>query len=483
MEAPKITRGKVVSGLVWRFAERIGAQLVGFIISLVLARLLNPEIYGTVAIVNVFIAILNVFVTSGFGTALMQKKNADDTDFSSVFYFQMFFSIVLYILLFIFAPTIAKFYNNNEITSIIRVLGFTLVISGINNVQRAYVSKTLQFKRFFFSTLIGTVVSGVIGVTMAFIGFGVWAVVFQSMCNSAVDTIILWFTVKWRPKLIFSLHRLKGLFSFGWKLLVSSLLDTVYNNLYSLIIGKKYTAKDLGLFNKAQQFPSLIITNLNAPIQSVLLPAISAEQDDAARVKSMVRRSIKTSTYLVFPLMVGMAAVATPMINILLGEQWLECVPILQIACITMALWPIHTTNLQAINALGRSDIFLKLEIIKKIVGISAIIICIPYGVFALALGQAASGLISSFVNAFPNKKLLNYGYLEQLKDILPSVAISLVMGTIVLLVEILNLNIYLTLIIQILTGVLVYLLLSKLFKLEAFTYLFDMIKTKVKRK
>lgn len=473
----KSFREQVVSGFIWRFLERIGAQGVGFIVSLFLARLLTPEDYGQVALITVFIAILNAFAISGIGTSLIQKKNTDDLDYSTVFYFNVLFSILLYGLLFLCAPFIGEFYHDPELVGFVRVLGLSIIISGVNNVQRSYVSKTMQFRKFFYSTIIGTVVSGIVGVIMAYKGMGTWAIIGQQLINQIIDTIILWFTVGWRPRVQFSLSRLKNLYSFGWKLLVSSLIDTIYNNIYSLVIGKFYNADTLGLYNKGVQFPSLIINNINGPIQSVLLPAMSHEQDNKKRVKDLARRSIVTSTYFIFPLMIGMAAIAKPMVILLLTEKWVACVPFLQISCITMAFYPIHTANLQAINALGRSDIFLKLEIIKKIVGITLLIVGIPFGVYAMVWLKALSSLISTFINAFPNKKLLNYSYLEQMKDLLPSIGISAVMGACVLGVELLQLNVLLTILIQIVVGSVLYVLLSKIFKLECFTYLMDWVK------
>lgn len=480
LQTPKVTSGKMLAGLSWKFAERVGAQLVGFIISLCLAQVLDPTDYGLLSLITIFVALANVFVTSGFGTALMQKKNADELDFSSIFYFQIAMSVVLYIALFFSAPAIAGFYENEQLIAILRVYGIFLIISGVNNVQHAFVSKTLQFKRFFLSTLIGTVVSGGVGIAMAYNGYGVWALVAQQIINALMNTVVLWFTVKWRPILKFSIYRVKGLFSFGWKLLLSSLIDVGYTNLYGLLIGKIYNPESLGLYTRGNQFPSLIVNNLNGPIQSVLLPSLSTVQDNQGRAKSMVRRSIKTSTYIIFPLLMGMAAVATPMVHILLPEHWWDCIPFVRISCITMAFWPIHTTNLQSINALGRSDIFLKLEIIKKVIGLLVLFVTIPFGLYAMVIGRAISSFFSSFINAAPNKKLLNYSYLEQVKDMAPSILLSLVMGAFVLSIEFLNLNMYLTLGIQVLVGMAVYIGLSKLFKLEAFTYLFSLVTTKI---
>ena len=369
-----MSSNKVVSNFLWRFLERCGAQGVTFIVSIVLARLLDPSVYGTIALVTVFTIIMQVFVDSGMGNALIQKKNADDLDFSSVFWFNIAMCSVLYLIMFISAPFIASFYNKPELTPVVRVLSLILIISGIKNVQQAYVSRNMLFKRFFFSTLGGTIGAAVVGITMAYLGYGVWALVAQMLFNAAVDTTILWITVKWRPKKQFSLQRLKGLFSFGWKLLVSSLIDAVYNQARQLIIGRMYSSSDLAQYNQGKKFPELIVTNINTSIDSVLLPTLSKAQDAPSVVKSMTRRAIKTSTYIMMPFMVGLAVCAEPLVSLILTDKWLPCVPFLRIFCFSFAFYPIHTANLNAIKALGRSDLFLKLEIIKKVVGIIAIL-------------------------------------------------------------------------------------------------------------
>lgn len=477
MQEANTIKSKVFSNFIWRFAERCGAQAVNFIVSVVLARLLLPSDYGTIALLSVFITILNVFVDSGFGNALIQKKDTDDLDFSSVFYFNMVICLVLYGIAFVCSPLIAGFYHMPELTSVMRVLSFTIVISGLKNVQQAYVSRTMQFKRFFFSTLAGTIGAAVLGITMAYCGFGVWALVAQQVFNVFVDTCVLWFTVKWRPKRQFSIARLKELFSFGWKLLLSALLDTVYNNLRQLIIGKKYSADDLAYFNQGQKFPHLFVSNINTSIDSVLFPTMSAVQEDRTYVKSMTRNAITISSYIMWPLMIGLAVVAEPLVKLVLTEKWLPCVPYLRIFCITYAFWPIHTANLNAIKAVGRSDLFLKLEVIKKIVGMVILLATICFGPLVMAYSMLAVNVISQIINSWPNKKLLEYRYSEQLKDIFPSIILSIIMGGFVYIVQFTDFSLVLTLVLQIFTGVLVYIGLSWLFKLESFYYAYKMIK------
>lgn len=475
-------RGSVISNLIWRFAERCGAQGVQFIVSLVLARLLEPSAYGTIALVTVFTTILQVFVDSGMGNALIQKKNADETDFSTVFYFNIFICLILYLGIFIAAPFIARFYNDESLTAVIRVLSLTIVISGVKNVQQAYVSRNMLFKRFFFATLGGTIGSAMLGIIMAYKGFGVWSLVAQQLLNTAVSTAILWITVKWHPKLLFSLKRLKGLFSYGWKLLVSSLIDTVYNNIRQLIIGKLYSSEDLSFYNRGKQFPNFIVTNVNSSIDSVLLPAMSREQDDVNSVKNMTRRSIKISTYVMAPLMMGLAFMATNVVKLILTDKWLACVPFLQIFCITYMFYPIHTANLNAIRAMGRSDLFLKLEVIKKIIGMIVLVSTMWFGVMAMAYSLLFTSIVSQIVNASPNKKLLNYGYKDQLKDILPSIVVAVFMGICVYAVGFINMPLIITMIIQVLIGVVIYFLISILFKFEAFYYILEIVKSMINK-
>lgn len=471
--------GKVVSNFIWRFAERCGAQGVSFVVSIVLARLLAPEMYGTIALVTVFTTVLNVFVDSGLGNALIQKKDADDVDFSTVFYFNMVICLLLYAGVFITAPAIAKFYNDMELVPIIRVLSLTLVISGVKNVQQAYVSRTLQFKRFFFSTLGGTIGAAIIGIVMAYLGFGVWALVVQQIFNATIDTLILWITVKWRPKAVFSFERLKKLASYGWKLLVSSLLDTVYNNIRQLIIGKLYSSADLAYYNKGKQFPNLVITNVNVAIDSVLFPVISAKQDNPEQVKKLTRKAIQTSSFVIWPVVMGLAACAESVVRILLTDKWLPCVPYLQIFCFTYGFWPIHTANLNAIKAVGRSDIFLKLEFIKKVIGIVSILVSMPFGVMAMALAYMATAPVSAFVNATPNRKLLDYKYREQLADMLPSMILSFFMGGCVLLVGHIQINVALTLLLQIIVGAVIYICGAIIFKFDSLSYIMKLINKK----
>ncbi len=474
---------KVVGNFIWRLLERFGAQGVTLIVSIVLARLLDPEVYGTIALVTVFTSLLHVFVDSGLGTALIQKKNADDLDFSTVFFFNMAMCIFLYIGLFLAAPLIAAFYDIPELTAIVRVLGLMLIISGVKNIQQAYVSRNMLFKKFFFATLGGTVGAAVVGITMAYLGFGVWALVGQYLFNAAIDTLVLWCTVKWRPKWMFSFERLKGMLGFGSRLLGVSLITTVYNDIRQILIGKLYTTSDLAFYNKAKQFPSLFDSNINSSIDSILLPTMSKEQDDISAVKSITRRSIKTSTFIMAPILIGLAMCGDAFIELILTEKWLPCVPYMRIFCITYIFTPMFTANYNAYKALGRSDLYLKVSIVSKIFGLIILVVTLPYGVMVMAYGLLVSNFISQLVCTFPNRKLLKYSYGEQLWDIIPTLALAVFMGAAVYAVEFLNFNAIVTLIIQIPLGVAVYVLGSMLFKLESYTYVLNTLKGFLQRK
>lgn len=474
MDTFKNTR--VISGFIWRFMERVGAQLVQFVVSIVLARILDPSAYGTVALITVFTTIMQVFVDSGLGNALIQKKNADDIDFSTVFYTNIVFCLFLYAIMWFSAPSIANFYKQSELVPYVRVLSLTIVVSGVKNIQQAYVSRNMLFKRFFFATLAGTIGAAVLGITMALHGAGVWAIIAQQLFNLTVDTCVLWITVKWRPIKAFSFQRLKGLFSYGWKLLVSSLLDTGYNNLRQLLIGKIYSSSDLAYYNQGDKFPSVIVNNINTSIDSVLLPAMSSEQDHKDHVRNMTRRAIKTSTYIMAPLMIGLAACSKEVVALILTDKWLPCVPYLQIFCFSYMIWPLHTANLNAIKALGRSDMFLKLEIIKKCAGLTLLIITMRISVLAMAISLLISGVCSLIINSWPNRKLLNYKVEDQIKDILPNIMMALIMGVAVFGIGFTPLSLLWRLMIQIVVGGGIYYILSKITKNETYYYAVNLI-------
>ncbi len=472
----------VVTNFIWRFLERGGTYVMNFVVSLVLARLLEPSLYGSIALVTAITSILQVFVDSGMANSLIQKKDTDDLDYSSVFYFNLVFCLVLYAGLFLAAPMIARLYHDLSLTPVVRVLGLTIVVSGVKNVQQAYVAKTMQFRRFFFASLGGTLFAAVVGIALAYRGYGVWALVFQQLLNVAVNTAILWLTVGWRPKRLFSWQRLGALISYGWKLLVSQLLDTAYIKLYQFIIGLRYSTADLAFFNRGEQFPTLIMENVNASIDSVLLPVLSSEQDDKTRVREMTRRAIRVSSFVLMPLMAGLAACAEPMVRLLITEKWLPAVPYMQLFCVYFAFWPLHTANLNAIKAIGRSDIFLRQEIIKKVLETGILLVTMRYGVMAITLGMLVSGFLALIVNAWPNRRLLDYTLGRQLLDATPAMLLSCAMALAILPVTRTALPDLVKLLIMVPAGVGVYVGGSLLFKVDSFRYLLEIVKKLLSR-
>lgn len=467
----------VMSSLIWKFFERLLSQGIQLVVSIVLARLLLPEDYGVVTMLLVFTSIANVFVQTGFSTALIQKKDADDLDFSSVFYVSLVLALIFYIILYIIAPVISNFYNMPEMTLILRVISIILFFGAISSVQNAKISKDMKFKKLFFSSLIAVFISGTTGIIMAYNGYGPWALVGQQVANEFATCIILWFTSGWKPRLIFSYNRVKQLFSYGWKILSASLLDAIYRNIYNLTIGKVYNSETLGNYNKGEQFPKLIAVNVDNTINSVMLSALSKEQEKKEKVKSMTRRSMKTGAFIIFPMMIGLAAVSEELVVILLTDKWIDCVPYMQLLCVVYAMYPLCSTNMQSVKALGRSDYHLKVEIIKKVLGIVTLLFTLKLGVMAIVVGQVIVAILSLFISWIPNRKLIDYTLLELIKDLLPSIMISFIMFMIVISLSFVKMNIFVILLLKIVLGIVVYFTISYVFRVESFTYLFNIVK------
>lgn len=473
----EITKSKVLSSMAWKLMERGGAQLVQAAVQILLARFLMPEEYGLIVLVSTFIVIANVFLESGLNIALIQKKSVDEIDFSSVFYLNLFISIWLYLALFLAAPYIADFYNDERIVSVARVLSLTLFIGGFSLCQGAYLSRNMMFKKLFQSSLLGTVVAGIVGVFAAYSGLGVWALVLNNLIKQLLVAVIIWVTVKWRPRFTFSIQRIKVLFSYSSKIMASNMIYTFYENIINLIIVRAYSPAMLGFYNRGNNLPKLIMTNINESVQAVMLPTLSYYQDDTIRVKNMLKRTILTSTFVIFPMLAGLAAVGEPVIRILLTEKWMRAVPFLQIFCLYYALWPVMTPNLQVIMALGRSDIILKREIISTTIGVLILLVSVPRGVHVMALGLVISSTIDILIVMRLVYKLIGYGHMEQFRDIMPSMAISLVMGLLVYCINFLDISDWQKLLLQISLGVSLYIGLAKVFKIESLNYIFTTIK------
>lgn len=453
----KSLKEQTVSGVIWSFLERVLAQGVSFIVSIVLARILMPEEYGLIAIVMVVINICNVFFNSGFSTSLIQKKDADELDFSTAFWSSLLLAIVLYAAVYLLANPIAVFYKQELLKPVIRVMGLSLIVSSLKAIQKAYVSRKMQFRKFFWATLGGTLASAMVGIWMAVAGYGVWALAAQYLTNALIDTIVLGLSIEWHPHWMFSKERLKGIIAFGGKVLAASLIYTIYEDLRTLIIGKVYSSDDLAYYNKGKQLPGFVVNNINSAISSALLPAMSKLQGDKEQMKNAMRNFNKMGAFIMMPMMVGLAVVAKPLVMVLLTEKWLFCVPYLRLMCIYYAFMPMQEANTQAVLAAGRSDIALKAEILKRGVNLAIIAGTFWISVEALVIGELVAMAFSLIVNMAISDKLFQYGVLLQLKDIMVYVIVSIVMGVCVAGVSLFIHNIYVSFATSIILGILVY--------------------------
>lgn len=470
---------KTLSGFIYKFLERGSAQAIAFIVQIILARLLLPEEFGTIALIIVLITVLDVFVTYGFGNSLVVNKNSDDLDFSTCFYFGLCLAFVLYLIVFLFAHKISIYlFGHDELGTLIKVMALRMPIAAVNSVQHAHVAKKMQFKLIFYASLIGTTLSGIISVTMAYSGFGVWALAMQNLSHAVINTFTLWLLAKWRPKLMFSFKRLKVIYDYGWKILVVGLIDTVYHQVTNLVIAKKYSKSDLAFYNRGSSFPTTVMNLIEPTINSVLFPALSICNDNQVLMKSVSKRVTNTSTYIICGAMFLLMAMSKPLVIVLLTEKWLPCVLFMQICCFAAMFRPLQVINNCIIRASGRSGLLLKINILKKSIGVILLIISMNYGVVAIAISVVVTNLISTIINIFPNRKLLKYGYREQFWDLLHNMLVPFAIGVIVWLLTFLPLSNVLTLIFQLVIGVGLFVLFSKLFKVESYSYLRELVLT-----
>ena len=472
-----ISSKTVISSMIWKLLERISSQLVSFIISIVLARILMPDDYGVIAIILVFINLANVIIDGGLNTALVQKKEADQTDFSTIFWFCLLVAFVLYGVLFVGAPIVSKFYNNTILTPTLRVLGLSVFFNSFNSIQRAYVSRHMLFRKLFIANGVAIVLSGVIGIVMAYRGYGVWALVCQTLTSSIFCCLFMWYAISWRPTFEFSKNKFLGLFDYGWKIFATNFIIALYGDIRSIFIGKIYQPSALAYFDRGRSMPQLIMSNLITTLNAVLLPAFSVEQDNNTRVKQMMRRTVQVSYLFIAPLLVGLFCASKEIVIVLLTEKWLPAVPFLQIFCIAFFLMPIQNVNITAIQSLGYSGITLKLEIIKKIIEAIILVVSFLINVYAVAWGIVVYNIICIIINLSPSKRLVDYGVVEQLKDVFPTLVAAIIMGVIVYLCELLPLCNLLILFIQIIVGSFVYYILCKLFKLDSFSYVLEYVR------
>lgn len=469
-----LLKQSTVSSLFWKLFERGGNALVQLVVQIVMARLLAPEEFGALAIMLVFVNVGNIIVQSGLNTALVQDPYIDDEDCSTVFWLSFIVSLVLYATVFAAAPLVADFYEMDYLTWPLRGLSLLLIVNAYNAVQVALVQRSMEFRKIFTATIFSVVVSGALGIGSALAGAGLWALVIQQLSYQVLNCLALARQVMWVPRFIFNGQRAKVLFRFGWKLLVSGLLDTGYSSVSDLVIGKQFSASSLGFVSQGKKYPQALGSMLDGAIQPVMLSAVAHVQSDLGQVRRLVRRALKTSTFLIVPSMTLFAVCAEPIVRLLLGELWLPAVPFLQMYCVVYMLLPIHTTNLQALNGMGRSDLFLKLELIKKAYGLANLLVTafVFRDVYLMVGSYILTGIVSTFVNAWPNKRVIGYSYLEQVRDICPAFLLSAAAGALAWAVGLAGLPDVATILLQALVMAVVYLGLARLFRVEELGYL-----------
>ena len=472
-------KSKTLSGFLWSAIERFSLQSVQFVINIIMARLLVPSDYGMIGMLAIFLQISQVFIDSGFTNALIQRKDRTETDFSTVFYFNILIALIFYGVLFISAPAIARFYDMPELINVTRIIAFTLIINSLSAVHRTILIIDVNFKTQSKISLSAALISGCLGIWMAYTGWGVWGLVWQTILNSILLTILFHYFVRWKPLLTFSVQSFKRLFSFGSKLLVSGMIHTIYKNLYTIVIGKRFSAVDLGYYTRAEQFAMFPSSNLNAIISRVIFPVLSTIQDDDDELKTVYRKYICLSSYIIFPLMVGLSALAKPTIELLLTEKWSGVVILLQILCFDWMFDHLSMINLNLLYVKGRSDLALKLEIVKKTIATTILFISIPFGLIGMCCGRVLYSLIATYLNSRYTKSLIGLSFYDQMKDIFPYIILTFIMGISVYSISFFNLSNINHLIIGIIIGIFLYMTMSSVLKLDSYKILFQLIKNK----
>lgn len=466
----------VFSATGWKLLEKIGTKGIQIVVQIILARLLVPDDYGIVAILAVFISLSNVFIQNGFATSLIQKKEATQIDFCTAFLCSLGIAVLAYIILFMAAPFIASFYGMEDLILCLRVQALILFAASFAGVQQAYLSRSLNFRVNTIATLISSLISGIFGVWFALRGLGVWALIFQQITSNYLAVTLVYLMTDLRLRLVFSMESFRTLFGYGWKILSSSLINTLYNNIYDLVIGKVYTRELLGLYSRGQQFPALISQNLNDTVQSVTFPLLSQMQDDAQGMKHRMRRALTLDAFVLFPALLGLSAVSYEFVYVILGEKWIAAAPYMMLLSLVYSTHPIHTMNIQCMKALGRSDLFLKLEILKKVLEISVLFLTVPYGLMVMLLGQVVLAVVGIPINVWPTKTIIGYGTMEQIRDLSPTLFAGAIMCVAVRLTAFLPVHIVLKLGLEIAVGALVYMGISYILKNEAMMYLLEHI-------
>lgn len=470
---------RTLKGMIWCGLETVSVSGTNFIFSIILARILMPEDFGIIAIMSVFMLVAQVFIDSGFSNALIRKQDRTETDNSTTFWFNIIIGIIAYLTLFFSAPAIARFYETPSLVAITRIYGITLIINSLAVVQRALISASLNFKFLMKVSFAGSLTSCIVALIAALSGCGVWALVILNIGNVLISTALIWIFNKWRPKLIFSRKSFSELFGFGSKLLLSGLLDTLYNNAFSLIIGKQFSTAQLGYYVKSDNISGSVARSCTSIIQRVTYPSMSSIQDQTERLRNSYRKIIRLSAYVIFPMMLSIAAIADPLVRLLLTDKWAFAIPLLQILCISYMWYPIHAINLNLLQVKGRSDLFLKLEIIKKIVGIAIICIAIPFGVIGLCLGRLASSLIALIINTHYTGKLIDVGFFRQMTDLMPCLLNSAIMAGICLAIQYICSSLILKIIFALIVGIIYYLCSNYIIRSTEQTEIFQLIRNR----
>ena len=471
MDKKNELKQKTISGLFWQFCQKALSQVISFSVSVVLARLLMPEEFGVVALAGMLTVLLGIFIDCGFGSALIQKKNADNLDYNTIFWTQVLFSSIIYFIIFALSPSFAKLFNVPALANVIRVLALGMILGSIQSIQNVIVTRKMVFKTYFYATMIGSVLSGCIGIYLAYCGWGVWALVTQHLSSTILNTLTVFVQVRWMPRFVFSFDRFKSLFGISSKYMLSNIIGTVFSQLRGYVIGLKYTATDLAYYNRGEGVPKIFINNIDASINTVLFPVFAKIQDDRLTVKDALRRSIKTSSYLIFPMLLGLAAIADNLVIVLYTEKWVKCIPFMQVFCISECFTILNTANLQALKGIGKINTILKLEVYKKPVMIAILIYTMYISPLAIAAGMCIYGIYTMVINALPNRKYIDYHIVEQLKDVSENALLAIVMALIVYMVGRMDMNLYVKILFQVLIGIILYVSASELLHLESLQY------------
>lgn len=479
-------KDKTVNGLFWSFSQKITSQLISFFITVILARILTPDDYGIVALAGLFLVLMSVFSDGGLGQALIQKKDADEKDFNTLFTTQLVFASFIYCIVFLIAPIVAESFNTKDpilFTSLLRVMALTMPLGALAGVQNSVVTRRLMFKWYFYANISSLVVSASVGIYMAYSGYGAWALVGQSMSSTITSTIVIFYLLDWHPKLLFYKERFKPLFREGVKFMGTSVVGTFFSQLISYILGLKYSPADLAYYNRGGGIPNLVSKNIDGTIQGVLFPVLAQIQDDIPAVRRVLSRAIRTSTFILFPMLFGVAAIADKLVIIVFTEKWAPCIPFMQVICVCNVIAVMAAVNLQALRATGHIGTVFKLEWLKKPLLVLVLAGTMMISPMAIIYGMLCMNIYSYMVNSYPNKKILNYSYKDQLKDIAPNIIVSAIMAFIVYLIGRINMNMYVSVVIQILFGAVFYIEVSYLRKDESLFYIYNYIKERLRKK